>query len=91
MAIKRAEITSDVVNLIEKLVGKEKIKLKDNFNDCVNELLLKGLNSLKISSENIILLDITMQTAKKVGKVDEINEKLKEVLKELNHELIKEL
>jgi hypothetical protein len=60
---------------------KEKIKLKDNFNDCVNELLLKGLNSLKISSENIILLDITMQTAKKVGKVDEINEKLKEVLK----------
>jgi hypothetical protein len=32
-----------------------------------------------------------MQTAKKVGKVDEINEKLKEVLKELNHELIKEL
>ncbi|GKH61401.1 hypothetical protein CE91St25_17370 [Campylobacter ureolyticus] len=91
MAIKRAEIRSDVVDLIEKSAGKETVKLKDEFNAYINDLIVKGLNSSKVSADNQVLLDIIMQTAKRLDKTEYINEKLKGVLKELNFELIKEL
>lgn len=91
MATKRVQIKSEVVSNIETAYGQDVVKLKDYFEECVNNLIEKGLKNPKISADNESLLDIIMQTAEKINKVDEINEKLKTFLKELGSNIFKEL
>lgn len=91
MATKRVQIKSEVVSNIETAYGQDVIKLKDYFEECVNNLIEKGLKNPKISADNEALLDIIMQTAEKINKVDEINEKIKTFLKELGSNIYKEL
>lgn len=91
MATKRVQIKSEIVSNIETAYGQDVVKLKDYFEECVNNLIEKGLKNPKISADNEALLDIIMQTAEKINKVDEINEKIKTFLKELGSNIYKEL
>ncbi|WP_172198566.1 hypothetical protein [Campylobacter sp. RM16188] len=91
MALKKVEVTQEALKEVEKVKNDLFLLSKDDFSKVINEFIIKGANAIPLSSENLILLSNILDFAKKLNKSDEIQDILKEKLKEMNKELIEKL
>lgn len=58
------------------------------FSEIINNFIIAGTKKMEISKENELLLENILNLAKELNKKEEIQENLKQKLKELNKELI---
>ena len=56
--------------------------------EIINNFIIAGTKKMEISKENELLLENILNLAKELNKKEEIQENLKQKLKELNKELI---
>ena len=88
-SIKRVELNNEALIVAEKQIKNLYSLNSDDFSSKINELIIESGNKLPISKENELLLRNTISLGQN-AKID-IQEKLKDMLKELNKEIIEAL
>ena len=88
-SIKRVELNNEALIVAEKQIKNLYSLNSDDFSLKINELIIESGNKLPISKENELLLKNIVSLGEN-AKID-IQEKLKDMLKELNKEIIEAL
>ena len=88
-SIKRVELNNEALIVAEKQIKNLYSLNSDDFSSKINDLIIESGNKLPISKENELLLRNTISLGQN-AKID-IQEKLKDMLKELNKEIIEAL
>ena len=83
MALKKVEINQDALKSIEKNGINIKSLTNDEFSSKINEYIIKGVERIEISKENLLLLEGISILAKKFDKEAVIDELLNKKLKEI--------
>ena len=88
-SIKRVELNNEALIVAEKQIKNLYSLNSDDFSAKINELIIESGNKLPISKENELLLKNIVSLGEN-AKID-IQEKIKDMLKELNKEIIEAL
>lgn len=88
-SIKRVELNNEALIVAEKQIKNLYSLNSDDFSSKINDLIIESGNKLPISKENELLLKNIISLGEN-AKID-IQEKLKDMLKELNKEIIEAL
>jgi hypothetical protein len=88
-SIKRVELNNEALIVAEKQIKNLYSLNSDDFSSKINDLIIESGNKLPISKENELLLKNIVSLGEN-AKID-IQEKLKDMLKELNKEIIEAL
>ena len=88
-SIKRVELNNEALIVAEKQIKNLYSLNSDDFSSKINDLIIESGKKLPISKENELLLKNIVSLGEN-AKID-IQEKLKDMLKELNKEIIEAL
>lgn len=88
-SIKRVELNNEALIVAEKQIKNLYSLNSDDFSDKINELIIESGNKLSLSKENELLLKNIISLGEN-AKID-IQGKIKNMLKELNKEIVEEL
>jgi len=88
-SIKRVELNNEALIVAEKQIKNLYSLNSDDFSNKINELIIESGNKLSLSKENELLLKNIISFGENT-KID-IQDKIKNMLKELNKEIIEEL
>lgn len=91
MAIIKVELTQKTLDLLRESYKNEFSEAdKLEFNSFINNLIQKSIE-LSITSENTILLKNILNLGKETAREEEIQNELKEALKNLNNKIIEQI
>ena len=91
MAIIKVELTQKTLDLLRESYKNEISEAdKLEFNSFINNLIQKSIE-LSITSENTILLKNILNLGKETAREEEIQNELKEALKNLNNKIIEQI
>lgn len=87
MALKKVEINQKSLKAIENSGINIKSLTNDEFSNKINDFIIKGVEKIEISNENLLLLEGIALLAKKFNKEDVVDELFNKKLKEIYHQL----
>lgn len=91
MAIVKVELTQKTLDLLRENYKSEISEVdKLDFNSFINNLIQKSIE-LSITPENTILLKNILNLGKETAREEEMQNELKEVLKNLNNKIIEQI
>jgi len=88
---KKAEITLESIELLKNEVDNIMLLRSEQFSDIINRFLQKGIKGVDLREDNLCLMKNLLNLAKSSNRSDEIQDMIKDFLKELNKRIIEEL
>ncbi|TLE16076.1 hypothetical protein LS72_004970 [Helicobacter apodemus] len=87
MALKKVEINQKSLKAIENSGINIKSLTNDEFSNKINDFIIKGVEKIEISNENLLLLEGIALLGKKFNKESLVDELFNKKLKEIYHQL----